>query len=283
MGVINITPNSFSDGHLYNSIESFSHKFSKLLTWADLIDIGAESTAPFNEKVDQHTELQRFQNIFFPYLEQNKDPNITLSIDTYKVDVFRAVAKKVKDHWPKTKLLFNDVSGVIDEELLSLLKEDSEFQYVLSHNLAPTREYVSSHMDFAQEECELISSMSQFYAQNLLALNEFKSRIIIDPCFGFSKTRNQNIELMKNINHFIDIIPSQMQILIGVSRKSFLRSDPCLDAKDSENQTRLDHIQTLFFHSFSHRLKERDFIFRVHEKHSFVAIVDYLQIMESLK
>ena len=91
MGVINITPDSFSDGNKYLTESSFSNQFNKLNTWANWIDIGAESTAPFNSKISQIQELERFEKVLFPFVARSKDPKTTLSIDTYKPEIFYEV------------------------------------------------------------------------------------------------------------------------------------------------------------------------------------------------
>jgi dihydropteroate synthase len=122
MGVINITPDSFSDGNQYNQYSLFQNYFQKSLKHFDVIDIGAESTAPFNQAIDAKDEMDRYQ-VLIQYIQENDDPKITLSLDTYKCDVFHYLYQIVKKHWKDSKLIFNDVSGKIDDDLKRLAKD----------------------------------------------------------------------------------------------------------------------------------------------------------------
>lgn len=284
MGVINITPDSFSDGGCFNSLESFSKKISEVLIWADIIDIGAESSAPFNKSISVDEELNRYERIFFPYIENNNDPGITLSIDTYKIDVFKIVAKKVYRSWPNTQFIFNDVSGKIDSELSKLFLDYTmpKFSYVFSHNLAPSREKTLEHMNYCLENI----SDELFYQElvNYLKIGLKKIpthiEVFLDPCFGFSKTRSQNQYLLKFFNNLINEFSQQQSFVYGISRKSFLRFPIGLDIKNRENLDIVNHMQTICFYELMKKSNQSPLIFRVHDKTSLIATQNCKKIFD---
>lgn len=211
MGVINITPDSFSDGNQFNSKETFSKRFKELSS-VGYIDIGAESTAPFNSAISFEEEIDRYK-VILNELKSYSSNN--LSIDSYHPETILFLIKELGDNF-----IWNDVSGSVDQKVRDILNEHKNLKYVLCHNLAPERELTSSHMDYCQEGLEL-DELIKFFNEGLKNLPQ--KRIILDPCFGFSKKREQNHQLLKKmpefINHFND-----HQIVIGISRKSFLRS-----------------------------------------------------------
>ena len=274
MGVINITPDSFSDGDLFNTRDSFIKKWQELSSWADIIDIGAESTAPMNQAIDSTQELERHQKIFFPILESLEDPELTLSIDTYKVEVFTEVAKKVHQYWPKTKLIFNDVSGAIDDQLIDCLTNfEIPFSYVYSHNLTPERSKAGNHMQFispAQGD-EFVEQISAYFKSAVEKLKDCGRKIYLDPCFGFSKTREQNHVLLKAMPSILQEF-SSFGFIYAISRKSFLRFPLGMDAKDSKNQMILDHMQSILIFDFLKSINKGEIIFRVHDAGSMTAV-----------
>lgn len=283
MGVINITPNSFSDGNLVNSYSKFKSVFQEMLNWANIIDIGAESTAPFNNAIDSVDELERFENYLFPLLQELEDPRITLSIDTYKPEVFYEVYWVIKEFWPKTKIIFNDVSGKIDDELIQILCDTTlDFEYVFCHNLCPTRDLTLNHMDYLHKEngfsfIDILINHFKVALESLLLLDK---KIWIDPCFGFSKTRAQNQFLLKNIHYFLEMFDSRIPMVYGISRKSFLRIPKELNAKDPKNQIVLDQMQTYFMVDLLKNPLSREFTFRVHNESSINSALNIIKILE---
>lgn len=218
MGVINITPNSFSDGGKNLAPETIllnCQKMAKL--GASCFDLGAESTAPFNDKVSLELELGRFKENLFPVLGDILKLKRTISIDTYKPAVFSALAEEIYRIDSKTNLIWNDVSGSVDPSLKETLKEYPDCTYVLSHNLAPRRELTSDHMDYLEEELDLRS-----FFESRLAKLAFHQKILLDPCFGFSKDFNQNWELILKLPELVASFENGW--VLGLSKKSFLRS-----------------------------------------------------------
>ena len=267
MGVINITPDSFSDGNQYNKHQSFADKFREIQTWAQIIDIGAESTAPFNDAVVDTEELKRFEQVFFPFLESNPDPEIYISIDSYKLETFRIVFEKIKTHWPKTKVVFNDVSGKLEDELLAFLNQNPEIVYVFCHNLCPDRVSTGRHMDYVSKVSpnQFLVSIVDYFKKGLERLKDLDNEIWIDPCFGFSKTRKQNHFLISHFKSFLLQIPYEISCVVGLSRKSFLRVPKDADIKTPQGLVNVEQVHSnILFYLFRSPLK-RELIVRTHD------------------
>lgn len=282
MGVMNLTPDSFSDGGKLNSLKSVEKTFIKMLQWAHVIDLGAESTAPFNDPIDVLAEFKRFETYFFPLLQKLKDPKTTISIDTYKPELFYEIYLVIKHFWPETKLIFNDVSGKIDDELIDLLSDDSlDFEYVYSHNLCPSRALTSEHIKYCEidESIEYLRMVVQYFRNGLEILKPIPKRIWIDPCFGFSKTRAQNHLLLKHFKTFLMQLAWDVPVVYGVSRKSFLRVPQTLDAKDPENQKVLDQMQSILIYDLIRDELPKDFLFRVHDNSSVKSSLNLKEIL----
>src|SRR5690554_1151712 len=147
MGVLNATPNSFSDGGRLSNPKSAIKVFQQAVNDFDIVDVGAESTAPFNSAIGAKRELARLERFFFPLFSEMEDPKTCISIDSYRPEVFYEVALLLRQHWPNCSLVFNDVSGVLDPDLLTLLGDASlDFSYVFCHNLCPARDDAGDHM-----------------------------------------------------------------------------------------------------------------------------------------
>lgn len=205
MGVINITPNSFSDPGETFSSDSISRKIS-FLSKFDILDIGAESTAPKNASLDWESEWERWQMVL-PLL---KGLNCAISADTYHPETIFELLKYWKDQKLPSRLIWNDVSGKYDSYVKDFLK--TGFDYVFCHNLAPNRELTGRHMDYVKPEMDLY----EYFRSHR------HPQVIFDPCLGFSKTYEQNWAIIEKF----DELQKKLQHdrwLIGFSRKSFLR------------------------------------------------------------
>ncbi len=216
MGVMNITPNSFSDGGEYD--------LSRLSESADAWDIGAESTAPMNAPITADEEWARLEK-HLP--ELIKVP--LLSLDTYHPETIFRMSSLRKN------LIWNDVSGKFDTHVENFLSLDSSFQYVLCHNHAPTRELSGRHMDYVLGTT--LDTLTDFF------LKYKHPRVIFDPCLGFSKTYEENWKILENMAELQKRV-RHPRWLIGFSRKSFLRKKFSLTL---ENREELDvkHVQVL--------------------------------------
>lgn len=216
MGVMNITPDSFSDGGEFD--------LSRLSFPVDAWDIGAESTAPMNAAISADEEWKRIE----PHLPSLlKIP--LLSLDTYHPEnIFRMAALR-KD------LIWNDVSGKFDQHVENFLSLDSTFQYVLCHNHAPTRELTGRHMDYVLGTS--LETLTAFF------LKYKHPRVIFDPCLGFSKSFEENWMIMDNMGELQKRV-AHKRWLVGFSRKSFLRKKFGVDLSDREKLDQI-HIQVL--------------------------------------
>ncbi len=283
MGVINLTPDSFSDGNQFNKKDSLASRFEEVSAWAQIVDLGAESTAPKNKAITAAEELARFEQAFYPLVEQQQAPDVTISIDTYKIEVFEKLARKIHEHWPQTQLIFNDVSGVVDDELLDFLSSfDLPFSYVFSHNLCPNRKKTGEHMKYTTKLAgtDFIRSLLEYFNEGLAKLSATKRSVIIDPCFGFSKTREQNQILLKYFQTFLMQMPPEHPCMFGISRKSFLRYPSDLDAKSSANQILLDHMQSILLYELMKDSSARELIVRTHQNTPIVAAKNVKKMFE---
>lgn len=272
MGVINLTPDSFSDGSINLNSTNLYNNFNNLKKHCSIIDFGAESTAPLNDSISSVEELNRFEDYFFPLVMASPDPCMTISIDTYKPEVFYEVALVINKYWPKTRIIFNDISGQVDSELLYLLKDSLKFDYVLCHNLASNRFDAGNHMSYLSND--IVKSVSQFFLKNKTLLGSNRS-IYADPCFGFSKTYEQNHELLKNL-HKIDSLKLYHSVVIGISRKSFLRLPKALSFKENADEIEQIHSNILFelFKRF-----DSEIIVRTHNINPVKSALKSLEVM----
>ncbi|MBT4791165.1 MAG: dihydropteroate synthase [Halobacteriovoraceae bacterium] len=283
MGVINITPNSFSNTTEINDQESFKSKMDDILAWAQIVDIGAESTAPFNEPITEEQERERFNNTLIPYLLNQPDPETTISIDTYKVSVFKYVATKINEYWPKTKIIFNDVSGKLDDTLIDFFENFTiPYVYIYSHNMCPNRAKTSDHMKYTSDarDLEFIKEMVVYFLNGITVLKKYNVNFWIDPCFGFSKTREQNHILLKHFKTFLLQIPYSISCVYGISKKSFLRFPKDLDVVDPKNIIILEQMHTVLLYDLLKDSMQRELIIRMHDKAPMIAVNNIKKIFD---
>jgi dihydropteroate synthase len=237
MGVMNVTPNSFSDGGEIQSRTDFSKRLLKFGS-IDAIDVGAESTAPMNHAISWEEEWQRLE----PLLDDLLASSVDVSIDTYHPETIQKIATLWKEEKKSSSLIWNDVSGKFDSYVEKYLSMGHEFKYVLCHNLAPTRDLSGKHMDYVQElnTDDFREHLVQYFSKHK------HPQVIFDPTLGFSKTYEQNWwilehfgELQSQVNH--------SEWLLGFSRKSFLRKKLGIDKVTPEAKDLLDsyHVEVL--------------------------------------
>ncbi len=217
---MNVTPNSFSDGGEVTP-QNFPEKLARLKS-ADGVDVGAESTAPMNESVPWETEWERLK----VYLPLMKNYAGTISIDTYHPETIEEVLRFYLEAGLTQDLIWNDVSGKFDHYARDFLSFSPNFSYVYCHNLAPKRELTGRHMDYVDPHLSLESLRDYFGGFKI-------PRIIFDPCFGFSKTYEQNWWLLENFGELQKIVGHD-RWLLGISRKSFLRKKFNLTTDEKE-------------------------------------------------
>ena len=234
MGVINITPNSFSDGGQFfgdGAALKIANQIRLFYSAQTLIiDIGAESTAPINSAVSQEEESLRFQ-FFFSALDLILDilPSLTFSIDTYRFETFNLVLRKIRSRNKFIPVWWNDISGkCFEQAIIDLLKSDKNLHYIYCHNLAPTRNESGEHIKFIPAIHTASGWENHLFKYFLSAFEHFEKegvlqQIIFDPCFGFSKGPEDNFRIL-------DILPIligkfQLPWVLGISRKSFLKKE----------------------------------------------------------
>ncbi len=258
MGVINITPDSFSDGGKFNSFQKIQAFINSNRQSVSIFDFGAESTAPMNAKVVAEQEIQRFE-LLVKNLDSLHLKNHTLSIDTYKPEVIKFLLPHLKDY----RVIWNDVSGVVDDETLKIVN-DNNIQYVLSHTNIPSKFDTSDHMNYI-DKSDMVSFFKNLEEKLLKNMSYFSlDKLILDCCFGFSKTREQNLWLLENYN-MLDSKIKKSTNLIGISRKSFLRDPIESDLKDHKVFELVKKRQSQILGTILSQSENQNFIFRVHE------------------
>lgn len=201
MGILNATPDSFSDGGKYNDVEAAKRRALEMIEQgADIIDIGGESTRPGFEKVEADEELARV----IPVIEAVRGvTDVPISIDTYKADVAREAIKA-------GATIINDVWGAKADPLMAQVAADTGVEIILMHNRDNT-EYTDLLLDMKQDIEESIALCHQAGVKD--------EKIILDPGIGFAKTYEQNLEVMRRLDEFTAL---GYPVLLGTSKKRFI-------------------------------------------------------------
>lgn len=208
MGILNVTPDSFSDGGCYLDVErAVAHAQLMAVEGATLIDIGGESSRPGASPVLIDEELARI----LPVIRAVADTvDVLISVDTYKAEVARC-ALEVGAH------LINDITALRGDTGMAAVVAEMEAGLILMHMKGTPRTMQQSpqYNDVVSEICASLQKSIQIAeAQGVAA-----ERIIIDPGIGFGKTMEHNLEILKRLDEFKGL---QKPLLIGTSRKSFI-------------------------------------------------------------
>ena len=207
MGVLNLTPDSFSDGNKYNKKKSGVIHAKKLFKFgADIIDVGGESTRPGSKPVSEKEEWNRIEKII-----RAIDNKIPLSLDTRKSKIMnKGIKIGVK--------LINDVSGLsYDSKTINVLKKN-KCPFVIQHSQG-TPENMQNNPKYKNELLDIYDFLEEKI--NFLRSRGIKhNNIIIDPGIGFGKNLKHNMNLIKNISIFHTL---GFPILLGLSRKRFIK------------------------------------------------------------
>lgn len=201
MGILNITPDSFSDGGKFNDMEDAMRQVEKMIRdGADLIDVGGESTRPGHTQISDEEEIHRV----LPVIQGIKDRfDIPVSIDTYKSRVAEEALKAGAD-------LLNDIWGFLKDENMAHLAASYDVPVCLMHNRDNT-DYKDFVKDVTNDLKKCLSVAEKCGVK--------KENIILDPGIGFGKTYEQNLIMM---NHLEDITELGYPVLLGASRKSMI-------------------------------------------------------------
>lgn len=201
MGILNVTPDSFSDGGKYNEIDAaLTHAKQMIEEGADIIDIGGESTRPGHIQISEQEEIQRTA----PIIEKIKSEfNIPVSVDTYKAKVAQAAIDAGAD-------LVNDIWGLKYDEALAKVIAKSGVACCLMHN-RDNREYQNFMTDMKQDLQETVALAKRAGIS--------KDKIILDPGVGFGKTYENNLEAIYKLEELAEL---GYPLLLGTSRKSVI-------------------------------------------------------------
>ncbi|MGG4397461.1 dihydropteroate synthase [Paenibacillus thiaminolyticus] len=212
MGILNVTPDSFSDGGRYNRVDAaLWHAKEMLEAGADIIDIGGESTRPGHQPVGQEEELERV----LPVIEalRRELPQAPISVDTYKAEVARQ-ALEAGAH------IMNDIWGCKKEPEMAHVAARYGCPLILMHN-RPERRYDR----FVEEvKADLLASVALAKAAGVK-----DDQIWLDPGIGFAKTGEDNLVLM---SHLDELCALGYPLLLGTSRKKFIRDTLQLPVDD---------------------------------------------------
>ncbi len=208
MGVLNVTPDSFSDGGLYFSVDKALRKAERLIEeGADILDIGGESTRPFSKPVSVEEELQRV----IPVIEAiRKRFDLPLSVDTYKAPVAEAALSAGAN-------IVNDISALrFDASMPKVIKRFGAPVILMHMKGTPqTMQLNPSYEDPVAEIKAFLKERAEFAQKNGIPAEN----IILDPGIGFGKRMSDNLRIIREIRSFLDL---GFPILLGPSRKSFL-------------------------------------------------------------
>lgn len=208
MGILNVTPDSFSDGGLYyNEKKAIEHGLRLVEEGADIIDIGGESTRPGSEPVSVEEEIRRTIPIINAL---SKEINIPISIDTYKAEV----ARRALD---AGATMVNDISGLRFDPDMPKVVAEYDVPVIIMHIKGRPKD-----MQLNPSYEALIPEIMDYLRISIRLAIKFgvkEERIIIDPGIGFGKTFEHNLEILNNLREFTLL---ERPVAIGVSRKAFI-------------------------------------------------------------
>ena len=209
MGILNVTPDSFADGGMHNSLPAAMNRVQEMISeGVDIIDVGGESTRPGAARITEAEELLRT----IPVIEAiaKSFPEVTISIDTTRANV----AQRALNAGAK---IINDVSGGLADPKMAEVVANSGVKYVVMH-WRGTSESMQSKAVYKDVNSEVIAELLGRVA-SLKISGVLENQIILDPGLGFAKLPEHNWEIIQNLEMFTNL---GFPILIGASRKRFL-------------------------------------------------------------
>ena len=222
MGILNVTPDSFFDGGLYDTEKKVDIQVMKMIEdGMDILDVGGYSSRPGAKEISINEEIDRVIPVV-KFLRKTY-PELILSVDTFRSEVARNCLDLGID-------IINDISaGCIDKNILDVVAEYN-CPYIMMHMKGTPQT-----MQINPEYENLIKELLIYFAKRIyLAREKGIIDIIVDPGFGFGKTLDHNYTIMKKIENFKLL---DLPILVGISRKSFITKQLNIDKKDSLNGT----------------------------------------------
>lgn len=210
MGILNITPDSFSDGGEFLDFErAVARAIEMERQGADIIDIGGESSRPGSKPVPEDIELDRV----LPVIDSIRSVSqIPISIDTYKATVALAAIEAGAD-------IVNDISALRIDDKMAEVVANNKVPVVLMHMKGTPRDMQTNPV---YQNC--LRELQEFFLERLEFCHDSgidKSKLILDPGIGFGKRLSDNLEILANLNVFKNF---SLPLLIGLSRKSFINN-----------------------------------------------------------
>ena len=209
MGILNVTPDSFSDGNQYFDTDKAVERALEMISQgADIIDIGGESTRPGASKISAKTEIERVIPIIKKLCKQT---DIPISIDTTKAEVAEKAIQTGAS-------IINDISALqFDDDMIKVLQNFSDVPVILMHmqGTPETMQDDPHYEDVIEESLSFFGERINFCEDNRIS----RERIIIDPGIGFGKKQEDNLAILKKISEFKCL---GLPIMLGASRKSFI-------------------------------------------------------------
>ncbi|WP_300347661.1 dihydropteroate synthase [Chryseobacterium sp.] len=230
MGILNLTPDSFSDGGKFNNEKSALEHAEKLINdGASIIDIGPQSTRPNAEFLDGDEEIRRIGNIISSV--KKEFPETLISLDTF-------YAETVKFGFNEGIDIVNDISGgQFDDDMFDAVAE-TKLPYILMH-INPSYKTMHEKTSFA----DITLSVNQYFSKKTdELLKKGIKDIILDPGFGFGKTVEDQMKMIDEVE-FFDF--GNFPLLIGISRKSFIYKPLGKSALEINEETQKLHMKVL--------------------------------------
>lgn len=230
MGILNLTPDSFSDGGKFNEEKAALKQAEKMVKeGAEIIDIGAQSTRPNAQFLSAPEEISRIGNMIS--LIKKEFPETLISLDTFYAETVKFAFNEGLD-------IINDISGgMFDEKMVETVGKTG-LPYILMH-VNPT--YESMHEKIIEDD--IILNINKYFSEKILGLKKFGVKdIILDPGFGFGKTVEQQLQMIDELQH---IGFGKYPLLVGISRKSFIYKPLGKQPLEINEETQKLHFQML--------------------------------------
>ncbi|QOW11902.1 dihydropteroate synthase [Kaistella flava (ex Peng et al. 2021)] len=230
MGILNITPDSFSDGGQFNNESDALHQIRKMIQeGAAIIDIGAQSTRPNAQLLSAAEEILRIGNLISNI--KKEFPEILISLDTFYSETVQFGFNEGID-------LVNDISGGMFDDKMFEIVANTGLPYVLMHINST---YESMHEKLIHDD--IILNINYYFSEKIQKLRSLGIKdIILDPGFGFGKTVEQNHQMIDELDA---ISFGEYPLLIGISRKSFIYKPLRKSPLDIQEETQKLHLKVL--------------------------------------
>jgi dihydropteroate synthase len=223
MGILNVTPDSFSDGGSFNTKQAIDSQIGKMIEdGADIIDVGGESSRPFSQPVSLEEELSRVLTVIKAIRHQSSIP---ISIDTTKAEVARQALDAGAD-------IVNDISALRHDSSMAELLADRQCPVIIMH-----MQGTPGDMQTNPTYNNLIEEISDFLRERIAWAVKHgiaKERLIVDPGIGFGKTVGHNLSILKHLDRFSEL---GCPVLLGHSRKAFIGKTLGLEVDERDPAT----------------------------------------------